>query len=474
MSDQQPPWHRIHLWQIQSLRDVALIAIIIGIFYLGYVLQIVTVPLLVGLGLAYAFEPMIAWASRRWSWATRGRCIVAAFSAVLSVMILVVLLVLPAVIREGSALVQASGSYVKQGRALLLQSDLPESVTVWIDQLPWLADSSDVSGEVHAPDNAGTSSEQVSSTPMAKTQDESDQEISTIEDSKERVEPARDIAAKLTQTEATVTTEANSADSANTPATNRQAIGGNVLGAAGRTVTAIGGFLGKMVGGIFNIGLFIFLTGFFFAVCSSSWPAIRACAPNWVPQQWRGEIAPLLQQMDGAVSGFIRGRLTITTILMAWFAIGWWLCGVPHAIVLGLVIGALTLVPYVSVIGLPLAWALLVVSLVRLDPSTESWYRLMVDGEAQLIWWKILLFPGLIYLGAQLLDDYVSPIIQGKATDLSMAAIIVAVLVGGELAGLYGMLLAIPAAACVKIGLRGLIWPRVTAWLDGRRSDPLL
>ena len=37
---------------------------------------------------------------------------------------------------------------------------------------------------------------------------------------------------------------------------------------------------------------------------------------------------------DVAVSGFIRGRLTITALLMVWFAVGWWLCGVPHALVL--------------------------------------------------------------------------------------------------------------------------------------------
>ena len=80
----------------------------------------------------------------------------------------------------------------------------------------------------------------------------------------------------------------------------------------------------------------------------------------------------------------------------------------------------------------------------------------------------------IIYLGAQLLDDYVlSPIIQGKATDLSMAAIIVAVLVGGELGGLYGMLLAIPAAVCVKIGVRGIVWPRLRVRLDGQRKDAL-
>ena len=44
---------------------------------------------------------------------------------------------------------------------------------------------------------------------------------------------------------------------------------------------------------------------------------------------------------------------------------------------------------------------------------------------------------------------------------------------GGTLAGLYGMLLAIPAAACIKIIITNVLWPKVQAWLAGDESDPL-
>jgi len=46
-------WHRIHLWQIQSVRDVVLVVAVIGLLTLGKVLSIITVPLLVALLLAY-------------------------------------------------------------------------------------------------------------------------------------------------------------------------------------------------------------------------------------------------------------------------------------------------------------------------------------------------------------------------------------------------------------------------------------
>ena len=65
---------RIHLWQIQSVRDVLLIGAAYGLLYLGYVLQSITVPMLVALGLAYISEPLIQrmmqW--RFYTWSCRG------------------------------------------------------------------------------------------------------------------------------------------------------------------------------------------------------------------------------------------------------------------------------------------------------------------------------------------------------------------------------------------------------------------
>ena len=66
-----------------------------------------------------------------------------------------------------------------------------------------------------------------------------------------------------------------------------------------------------------------------------------------------------------------------------------------------------------------------------------------------------------------------TPLIQGKVTDLDPVSIVVAVLAGGTLAGLYGMLLAVPAAACIKILLREVAMPAIRDWSDGRSKDPL-
>ena len=63
-SASQPP-EKLHLWQIQAVRDVLFIAAVVALFWLGYALRAVTVPLLVALLLAYLFEPVVSYLVQR-------------------------------------------------------------------------------------------------------------------------------------------------------------------------------------------------------------------------------------------------------------------------------------------------------------------------------------------------------------------------------------------------------------------------
>jgi predicted PurR-regulated permease PerM len=66
-----------------------------------------------------------------------------------------------------------------------------------------------------------------------------------------------------------------------------------------------------------------------------------------------------------------------------------------------------------------------------------------------------------------------TPVIAGRATNLGPVSVFVAVLAGASLAGVYGMLLAIPAAACIKILASEMLMPALREWAAGRASDPL-
>jgi predicted PurR-regulated permease PerM len=131
-------------------------------------------------------------------------------------------------------------------------------------------------------------------------------------------------------------------------------------------------------------------------------------------------------------------------------------------VVLGLVIGLFCAVPYLGVVGVPVAIALL------------GFKELGQPAGEAMAWWGILLWPTVVYAIVQTVDGYVlTPLIAGKATNLDPVTILVAVLAGGSIMGVYGMLLGIPVAACVKIAFTDVMLPRIRAWSAGEASDPL-
>jgi predicted PurR-regulated permease PerM len=149
-------------------------------------------------------------------------------------------------------------------------------------------------------------------------------------------------------------------------------------------------------------------------------------------------------------------------IMGVMLAIGWWICGVPYSIVLGFLIGAFSLVPYLGGIGVPLAVGLLAIDQFNLPP------------DQQMPWWAILLWPTVVFGIVQVVETYMlTPMIAGKATNLDPVTILVAVLAGGSVGGVYGMILAIPVAACLKIIITDLLLPKIHAWTKGEVEDPL-
>ena len=80
----------------------------------------------------------------------------------------------------------------------------------------------------------------------------------------------------------------------------------------------------------------------------------------------------------------------------------------------------------------------------------------------------------MVYGIVQTIEGYVLiPMIAGKATNLDPVTILVAVLAGGSIMGVYGMLIAIPVAACLKILCTEVLLPKVRAWTSGEAADPL-
>ena len=144
---------------------------------------------------------------------------------------------------------------------------------------------------------------------------------------------------------------------------------------------------------------------------------------------------------------FFRGRLLVCLAVGLICAIGFQIVGVPFAWPLGLAMGVLNFVPFLApFVGLPF-----VVIISYVDSG----------GFRQPIWATV------VFSIAQFVDGWIlTPFVQGKSIGLHPITTIIVLLIGSELAGLFGLLLAIPAAAAVKILFREFVWPTVAEAAD--------
>lgn len=411
-----PDWRTLHLWQIQPLRDALVIAAVVGLVLLGYRLSLVTVPMLLALALAYMCEPLVRLMTRvRWI----NRPMAATVLLVAGVLVLVV----PVVLGVGVAAVQGAAFAQATAHHLALVHDslnaeraeereaayaaLPGS---WQAVRDWLAEVAEpVSGEA-------TDAEPLQSA-MAGW-------ATAV------LEWAREHASAM--------------------ATRALGPGLGAVQAAISTVTGVGRFL-----------FGAFLVAFFFYFFCTGYGRLLAFWQRMIPERRRLRVLELARQMDAVVAGFIRGRLTIALVQSGFFTIGYALIGAPMPLIFGPLVGALAIVPYLSLAGIPLV----IIAMWLDEPHAMQFMN---------SWWWTLAAPSVVYAAGQALDEYVlTPRIQGRATGMDTPSILFASLAGGVLMGFYGLLLAIPVAACIRILLREVVWPRVVDWAEGRKRDML-
>ena len=153
---------------------------------------------------------------------------------------------------------------------------------------------------------------------------------------------------------------------------------------------------------------------------------------TWVPPRHRDYVFDKARTVDRLVSGFLRGQLLVAAALGSLYAIGFTIIGIDLAVGVGLVAGVLALVPYLG--G---AVALSAASVLAILKFGFDWHLGAVIG------W---------YVVCQNLEGFVlTPRIMGHTVGLHPAVIIVALLIGGDLFGFLGLLIAVPAAAVVKV-----------------------
>jgi predicted PurR-regulated permease PerM len=203
-------------------------------------------------------------------------------------------------------------------------------------------------------------------------------------------------------------------------------------------VSAAGGVLGvgKVVfGAFFSVLTVLIVTLYFLA----NLPSIKARAYRLVPRTRRARVGLLVDEILSRVGGYVAGAVTIAALSAVCTFLLLRLLGVDYAVALAMLVFLTGLIPLIGAsIG-----AVAVVSV-----------ALFTSLKAGLI-------AAVFYLVYQQLENYVLyPRIMQRSVNVSPAATVVAVLVGGSLLGVLGALLAIPIAAAVQLVVDEVVAPR--------------
>ena len=140
------------------------------------------------------------------------------------------------------------------------------------------------------------------------------------------------------------------------------------------------------------------------------------------------------KDIENVTQGYIAGLMLVTLIVAALNTIGLLFLGIKHAIFFGLLSGILTIIPYVGIfIGA------LFPTLMALITKDSAWYAVGVVG---------------VFVVVQFLEgNFITPRVTGSKVSINALAAIIALLLGGKILGIAGMILAVPAIGVLKIFL---------------------
>ena len=163
------------------------------------------------------------------------------------------------------------------------------------------------------------------------------------------------------------------------------------------------------------------------------WHRMIAKVDTWIPRRQRHTVRQLAREIDAAISGFVRGQTAVCFILGSFYAVALSLVGLNFGLLIGLVAGLITFIPYVgSMTGLILS---LGVAVAQFWPEYTPIITVLV-----------------IFFGGQFIEgNLLAPKLVGDSVGLHPVWLIFALLAFGYLFGFVGLLVAVPLAATIGV-----------------------
>ena len=203
----------------------------------------------------------------------------------------------------------------------------------------------------------------------------------------------------------------------------------------GKVVQAGGLLAGGLLGGgrmVVSLLEFIVIMPIVAFFTMENWLSITAWVDHMIPRKDYDTIHDLLREIDAKVSGFVRGQIIISAGLGIFYALALTIAGLKYGFLIGLMTGVLSIIPLAgSTIGLVVA-------------LTVAWFQTYHFSFVAII--------GGIYLVGQFAEgNIITPKVMGHTVGLHPVWILLALMAGGALLGIIGILLAVPIAAVIAV-----------------------
>ena len=165
------------------------------------------------------------------------------------------------------------------------------------------------------------------------------------------------------------------------------------------------------------------------------WDVLVDKIHHLLPRKQEPVISKLAKESDLVLGQFLRGQLTVMVALGTVYTLGLWIVGLDLALLVGMIAGLVSFVPYLGfIVGILLAGVA----------------AIMQFGDVMY-----LLYVAIVFAVGQSLEGMVlTPLLVGDKIGLHPVAVIFAVMAGGQLFGFVGILIALPVAAVVVVILR--------------------
>ena len=196
-------------------------------------------------------------------------------------------------------------------------------------------------------------------------------------------------------------------------------------------------YITGLLGGSINFvsSLFVLFVCFLYLVfILIDYEQISEGVSKIVPPKYRDAVSGVMQDLETGMNKYFRGQSLIAMTVGILFSIGFLIMGLPLAVVVGLFIGLLNMVPYLQAFGIPICMIL----------------GLLQSADTGTSYWIILLEITAVFIVVQTIQDMLlNPLIMGNVIGMKPAVMLLALSIWGSLFGVAGMIIALPLTTVI-------------------------